>query len=400
MLQNSRNYYNDGQRDGHYQHRTKQRFYYNVSIPHDDKVSVAGSPTPAKFSEVRDEPLLKGSPKNYNMSVIRFTIPTSYIPIQFFPVQYDTLNPTNPNKSIYSITLSYDGNDFQQFLEWETQDNGVSVPPPPSAGVDIRNYQYNPEYLEYYSLYSFNHFCELINNALDVCYQTNIVPLLPAPTPPNLYKSPFITFDGKTNLFTIHTPATFLDTNPLPVELYFNTFLNENFDTSYDTTFNAYTAPDGKNVKYNIVDFGGTNFQIDADEESGGFYILGQEFDTTGQMTSFTSLIIRSNSLPIVNEALSLQPRPDSIQGTGIGGGSESIISDFEIDIGSSGTRNLRAFIHYIPTAEYRRITLQGDSPIYRIDVEILWKDNYDNLYPVLIPPHDIATIKILFEEN
>lgn len=398
MLNQTKRYFNDGQNQGHFHRKAKKRFYYNVSIPHDDKISVNDSPTPAVFSEARDQPLFEGAPKNYTMSVVRFTIPTAYIPIQFFPVQYDTTTPTNPNKSLYSITLSYNGNDFRQFIQWETQDEGVPIPPPPAIPVDERFYQRNPQYLEYYSLYSFNHFCYLINKALDICYQTNIVPLLPAPTPPNVYKSPFITFDGRTNLFTINTPATFLDTNPLPVELYFNTILNENFDTSFDTIFKSYSAPDGKNVKFNIIDFGSSNFIPDADEESGGFYVFQQEFDSTGQMTSFTSLIIRSNSLPIVNEAISLQVRPNSTQGSGVAGGSESIISDFEIDLGSS--KNLRAFIHYIPTAEYRRITMNGDTPIQRIDIEILWKDNYDNLYPVLIPPHDIATIKILFEEN
>lgn len=391
-------YYNDGQDRGHTKHRAKKRIYYNVSIPHDDRISVNSSPTPAVFSEVRDQPLFDGAPKNYNMSVVRFTVPTSYIPIQFFPVQFDATNPSNPNNSIYSITLSYNGNDFREFIQWETQNDSVPIPPAPASGGGVRDFQRNPQYADYYSLYSFNHFCNLINRTLDSIYQTNIVPLLPAPTPPAVYKSPFITFDPRTNLFTIIAPATFLDTNPIPVIMYFNTILNENFDTSFNSNLEGYSAPDGKNIKLNFVDFGRTNFIPDTTEESGGFYLIAQEFDTTGQMTNFTSIIIRSTSLPIVNESISLQSRRTGTRGTGVGGASESIISDFEVDLGSN--RNLRAFVHYIPTAEYRRITMNGDTPINRIDIEILWKDNYDNLYPVLIPPHYIATIKILFEEN
>ena len=101
--------------------KSKRRIYYNVSITHNDLLSVGGSPTPAVFSEVRDEPVFYGSPKDWNMAVVRFTVPTSYIPIQFFPVQEDLVNPLNPNKSVYSVTLSYLGVDYRVFLQWQYQ---------------------------------------------------------------------------------------------------------------------------------------------------------------------------------------------------------------------------------------------------------------------------------------
>ena len=163
--------------------KSKKKIYYNVSIPHNDLISVAGSPTPAVFSEIRDEAIFNDAPKNWDMSVIRFSVPTTYIPIQFFPVEPDPLVPLNPNKSIYSITLSYNGNDFQQYLTWQTQDNGAPIPPPPT-GLNIATYSGDLAYLAYYSVYSFNHFADLINVALDTCYQNKIVPLLPVPVAP------------------------------------------------------------------------------------------------------------------------------------------------------------------------------------------------------------------------
>ena len=376
---------------------SKQKIYYNVSIPHNDLISVAGSPTPANFSEARDEPLFKGKPCEWNMSVIRFTVPTSYIPIQYFPVEEDLITPANPNKSIYSITLTYLGVDYVQNLEWITQDNGVPVPPPPT-GVTEREFQYNPTYLEYYALYSLNHFCALINNAINTCFTTNVLPLLPAPPVGTAYASPYFSYDGSDRLFTLHTQNTFLDTTVNNVELWMNTYLNENFDTSFDVAYEPFTAPLGKNVRYVILDRGIQKKIADATAPDGFIYQQEQEFDSTGQIQSFTSLVIRSTSLPINNEALTLQPRAGQRNGSGIGSGSESIISDFEVDLGTG--RNLKSFLHYNPTAEYRRINMNGETPIQRIDISILWKDNYDNLYPVLIPAHDIATIKILFEEN
>jgi hypothetical protein len=69
------------------------RIYYNVSIPHNDAVSINGSPTPANYFEVRQNTLFDGSPKDYSMSVVRFTVPTAYIPLHFFPVIPNPLDP-------------------------------------------------------------------------------------------------------------------------------------------------------------------------------------------------------------------------------------------------------------------------------------------------------------------
>jgi hypothetical protein len=381
---------------------TKQKIYYNVSIPHNDLISKNGSPTPCEFSEARDEPLFRGRPCDWLMSVIRFTIPTSYIPIQYFPVQEDTTTTSNVNKSIYSITLSYNGVDYQEFLEWETQDDGVPIPPPPS-GVTERDFQFNPSYLEYYSLYSLDHFCYLINKAIEKCFTTKILPLLPAlpvVVPPEIqkvYKAPYIAYNGSSRLFTIYTQNTFLDTTVNNIELWMNTYLNENFDTSFDTVFRDYSEPLGKNVRYVLLDRGIESKIVDETAPDGFIYKQQQAFDSTGLMQSFTSIIIRSASLPINNEAISIQPRAGQRSGSGIGSGSESIISDFEIDLASN--QNLKSFVHYNPTAEYRRINLKGETPITRIDISVFWKDNYDNLYPVLVPAHQIATVKILFEQ-
>lgn len=370
----------------------QKRIYYNVSIPHNDRESKFGSPTVAKFSEARDEPLFHGKPCDWNMSVIRFTIPTNYIPIMYFPVEEDISDPTNRDKSIYSVTLTYQGNVFQEHLEWRTQDDGVPIPPPPT-GVTEREFQYNPQYLEYYALYSQNHFCKLINEALDRCFQNNIVPLLPA----GVYLSPYFFFDSETRLYSLVTSNLFLSDAVLPIDIYFNTYLYANFDGSFDVTYNDFSTPNGQGVKFNIF-YRGLNQRANVLQPDGYDYIQKQEYDSTGQMQSFTSIIIRSTSLPIVNEAITLQPRAGTRNGTGIGSGSESIISDFELDLYSG--KELKSFIHYNPTAEYRRITLQGETPITRMDISLFWKDNYDNLYPLLIGSHNIVTVKILFEEN
>jgi hypothetical protein len=381
--------------------RAKNRVYYNINIAHDEITNPNGEPTPARFSESRDEPLFDGLPCNYNMSVVRFTVPTSYIPIQYFPVEYDASNPTNPNKSIYSITLSYNGVDYQEFLEWRTQQEHVPIPPAPSPTTTGRTTQRNPDYLLYYSLYSFNHLTTLINEAIARAFNNNILPLLPPPPDPltQNYRPAYFTYDGATRLFTLHAQFTFINDQfaANPILLYMNTFLNENFDTSFDVVYEDYTAINGKNVKFNILDRGYPFRQIDPTSPDGFIYPQLQEFDSTGQMSTFQNILFRSVSMPINFEAVSQVQNATGQNGL-IASSTDVIITDFEIDLGTE--QNLKSFIHYVPTAEYRRITMRGHTPIQRIDLDILWKDTYGNTYPVLIPPHKNATAKILFEEN
>ena len=168
--------------------------------------------------------------------------------------------------------------------------------------------------------------------------------------------------------------------------------MNTNFDTSFNTRFYDFTV-DELNVEYVFNFLQESNRVEDPTEEGGLLYKYTQEYDSTGQMSAFKSIVIRSNSLPIRNEGITLKNKVGQISG-----GSVSIITDFEIDQGS--IRNQKCFIHYIPTAEYRRINMFGNTPLKHISIEILWTDNDDNIYPVLIPEHDKATVKLYFEEK
>lgn len=365
----------------------KEKYYYNVSIPHNDKLSIRGSPTPAVFNTVRNQKLLQKPANQYNMSVVRFTIPTTFIPIQYFPVIQNPNNINDVNYSLYAITLSYLGNDYTEHLEWIPQDNDTILPSPPTTSTF--NLNVNPEYAKYYSCYSFNHFLLILNNALKKCFDNNILPLLPAPSPGKTYNPPFFVFNGSTYLFSVIVSDLFIENSPNPIELYFNSALNTNFDSSFHTVYYGY-SPVYKNVKFV---FRPLLSKITNDTEENGFvYEYTQEYDSTGLMTSLRSIIIKSNILPIRNEGINIQDDLGQLSGNSI-----SIITDFEIDQGS--IRSQKSFIHYIPTAEYRRINMTGTSYIYNIGLEILWTDNFDNIFPVNIPAHDKATVKLFFEE-
>jgi hypothetical protein len=368
------------------------KIYFNVNLTNDITKSVRGSPTPAIFEQTRTEAIVD-NPSKYNLSVVRFTIPTVNIPIKFFPVIYNPADPTAINYSAYSITLRHNNIDYIEHLTWVTQNPGAQLPNPPNPLPNAQVYN-NPDYYLYYSMFSFRHFSHLINEALERA-MNNIIPFLPVPTPGKIYNPPYMVFDGNSFLYTFYTSELFLEETVQlgnGIELFFNTELAGNFDTSFNTQRYPYSNIH-KNLRFIFNDPGNT-FQIPSStEESGFLHMFEQEFDSTGLMSSLKNIIIRSKTLPVRNESISSTKQTDLISGQTI-----SILTDFEID--NSTLKNQKNSITYLPSAEYRRINLMGHTGIRHVALEILWGDEDGNIYPLLIPPNNPANIKILFEEK
>jgi hypothetical protein len=389
-----RNASDRNQNSGKVQKIGQDRIYYNVIIPHNDAVSINGSPTVATFSEVRSDSLFDGEPKDYSMSVVRFTIPTQYIPLLIFPVIPNPGNPSDPNYGLQSVTLSYNNIDFKTNLIFIPQNQFAQVPSPPTLGSNPQRY----EYVEYYSIYSVQWQVDLINTALQTSFN-NLKSTFPgvSPTAP-----PFLSYTTATGLVTLYAqPGYSTDQSPPYVQIFFSNYLYELFETSFEvinygwpTTF----GNQGKNIQFIIKDKKTNNVTLPAPQ--GAVYAMTQDYDTIPNWLPFSSIVFTSGSLPIRYEWISGGNTQQQIEGT-TGISSENfrrIVTDFESDT-LTGFEN-RSFIHYVPTAEYRRIDLLGNVPIKTIDIQVWWKDNYDNLYPILIPAHSEVSIKILFERK
>lgn len=374
------------------------KYYMNVDIPNKD--SNAGLPTEAVFSQVRDEPIFKGPPENYYMSVVRMTIPTSFIPIQYIPIRRNTTEPpptgdsSDINYSLYSVSLEYNGNVYTRHLKWIAQENTSNFPPPSNPVWNIDNIPAFNTKTPYYSLYSYQHFANIMYNAFNSAYLDMIAIEGPITDSP-----PFIIYNNDTLLYSIYVKAEYLDNAAIPIKVYFNKFLWTNFEGTFDSVRESFSSSVETNVRLSCINRGNNITTLDNDTYSGNYYEQKQESTSTGLMLSFKDIIVRSNTMPMNQEVITLNANNnnESSQQLEIGDGNTPIISDFEIDL--SQGYNLKSYIHYIPTAEYRRITLNGMTPIVYFNIRLFWRDNLNNVYPILIPPYVSATIKILFEE-
>jgi hypothetical protein len=98
------------------------------------------------------------------------------------------INPC-PNFSIYSVTLTYAGVDYREFLIYNPAQNLAGVPVPSSwAGLNSSN-------SNYYSVFSINEMVDMINQAFKSAYNR-----VPGGSPPKLAgaSAPFVTYDSTT----------------------------------------------------------------------------------------------------------------------------------------------------------------------------------------------------------
>lgn len=367
--------------------------YLNVNIPHNDSLSVNGSPTIANFFQIRNEKLFDLPPKMYSMSVVRFTIPTGYIPLTIMPVTINPSNVNDPNYSIYSVTLSYNGYDSTTNLIYKPQNTYIDIPPAPLPGDNPIRFKY----IDYYSIYSVQWMLDMINEALNTSFN-DIKANFPLASPT---KPPFLTFNPSNKLFSINAQIEYDSNQPPPyIQIYFNHYLDELFESSFCNIYNSY-ATNTKNTQYliqNLITNVSTILSYPPGHQQ--IYTMNQEYCTLSQWYPLSSIVFTTGSLPIRSEWVSIG---NSIS-QNISGSTNNIsnnnflriLTDFEID--PTFIFETRSFIHYVPTAEYRRIDLLGNTSISTIDIQIWWKDNYQNLYPILIPAHYNVSIKILFE--
>lgn len=368
----------------------EDRIYYNVSIAHNDALSINGSPTQASFTEVRSEELFTGNPKDYSLSVVRFTIPTGLIPLLVFPVIENPGNPADRNFGQYAVSLVYNNVVFKSNLIYIPQDNTASVPSSLPNNTKLTENE-----LLYYSIYSIQWFLDILNSALKSSFDALKI-AFPAVTPT---QPPFFRYEPSTKLFSLIAQTGYDSTQVNYIKICLNTYVYELFSNSFNVVFNGYsnaTTADATNIQF-IVRSNGENFSNIP--VFGNIYKMTQDYPTISQWYPFESIIFTSGSLPLRYEWISGGNTLQQAQGTN-GVQSENfrrILTDFEIDINDF---EIRSYIHYFPTAEYRRIDMLGNLPIKNIDIQVWWKDNYDNLYPILIPAHDVLTIKMLFERK
>lgn len=169
-------------------------------------------------------------PSKFKLSVIRFLIPSSTIPIFLFP--------TTPG--YYKVTLTYSNTDFQTAVAYSGNTPNPYLPQP---------------------VYHFQDMVTQINLAFQQSFNA-----LNTTYPGVVTNPPYMVYDTVTQLFTIYVPTNYENT----VNIYMNSNLYSLFN-NFNVKFFGFNSPSGKDVQLLVQD----NHNND---ELSGYYSFPQEY--------------------------------------------------------------------------------------------------------------------------
>ena len=362
--------------------------YYNATM-----FNASTIPVVASYNETRTTPLLY-DPSKYYLSVVRFNIPGSFLPI--FIAQAVPFPNTDVNKLIYTVTLTRNGTTSGP-INVEYNPN-YSVTQPIYPVFSAQNPKQDPDD-PYYYVYTYQSFIDIINTALAAAYTA-------LPDKGTTTQAPYMTYDPSTGLFSMWAQQSYFQNadpmNPANLLIWFNGVL-ENFFPSFQYFYNGYTPTsnpppfNGPGESYALVIKNNNN---NTPAAPAGYYQMVQDYSSTFAWNDLQGISFRSNNIPVVFEnqtgvsSVSVQMLQGSSSGNQI-----AFITDFE-PLNGPTPGSFRENIQYFPPGEYRLTDLIGKTPLSTIDIQVYWTDTYGNVHPVFILPDTGITLKILFRKK
>jgi hypothetical protein len=294
----------------------------------------------------RAAPIL-ADPSQYEMTILRFTLPSTLIELFKF-------TPDRP----HLVSMEWDGvaitKDISDFVQ--------QILDPPEAQKTVYGYQ---------------QYVDGVNQAMKEAYADLLAakPALPASGVPILLLNP------ATGLFSIRADVSWSDpTDPLrysanTAKLYFNFEALRLFQSI--PVFEQVNDPI-LNEQIIFRDMG-NNTQI------AGTYEMISNYDTRGLWNSITQIVFDS-SMPVQSEIL-----------PGQAANTRRILTDFEPNRGEPANRS--AF-QYQPSGERRWYSMRSSTPLHRIDVIPKWVDDTGKVNPFYLGTGDFFAMKILFRKK
>jgi len=350
--------------------------YYDLSIQNNDNTG-SSPPLPLIFEEIRSNPYLT-NPSEYLMSVVRFNVDTPTLPIWIPQIM---TGQANINKTVYSITLTYLGNEFQTYLIFSPSDLSQPLPAQPLLRQDLST--------SYYYGLSYTKIITMVNTA----FATAVAGLNALGALPTVV-APFMEFDPYSFQCILNAPSTgYASSLPNPIGIFFNSPMYNLF-SSFNSVYLGYSSIiNGKNYQLTTT----TNNNIAT--ISGVAYLqFYQEFPTIPLWSPIQSLVFVSSLLPTSPALVGLPKVVVSGQLLSSDNNSNitNIITDLEVPLDKGF--EYKPSVNYTPNGEYRLVALNGNNPINAIQIQVYWKDKLNVLRPLYIVGN--ANIKLMFRKK
>jgi hypothetical protein len=373
---------------------TPNKVYYDITIS--NLANTDTVPPVLYFNETRNNPFIL-DPESYYLSIVRFTLDTNTLPVITPEIQP---NQSNRDLTNYSITLEWDNPvaPFQTFVQqtfliYAPQNQQAQVPAPPSQTTN--GLQNNAT--SYYDIYSYQYFIFLVNQTFQNCYNALNAQVVGAGLAlPSAY-APVMSWDTQQNIALLSADnAGYNDNTANYIKIYFNPSLYNLFVSFPFIIESADVVPNGKNARIIMSGFGGANL-VPYPPVAPLYTALQivQEYSTLALWTPITAIVFTSNTLPIVANQVSaplLFSNGQRFQSGGNNSNIAQVITDFVANEGI-----YKPNLVYVPSGQYRLVSLVGNTPLYNLDIEVFYRNRRCELIPFRLGAGNTATIKILF---
>jgi len=327
----------------------------------------------AEYNEARTIPYLY-DPNEYYGAVVQFTLDNTDTPLleaQIVPDQ------SNANLTIYNVGLSYGASNIIVPITYVPQNATAVQPLPPSSfpnGIQDLN-------TGYYSIFSYNYFCQLVNTAYATAL-TQLIALVPAI--PITTNPPFIKFDPTTDLFDITIDPIFNQTTAgTPINILINNSLYYLF-----YSFPVSRVSIGANTYFELI---ATRVTITTLTTT---TILLQERNSTNLWDQISSVCITSQTIPVVRSQ-TLAPGL-YYEGGILRSPNNSLTQPILLEFSVQNSEYNRS-ITYNPTAQYKTFCLNSDCALYNFDIKFWYRSTVGILRPISLNSGATMTMKLGF---
>lgn len=328
--------------------------YYNCIVNNNQSNAVL-----AKFEEQRDTAILANM-ENFVVSVVRFQVPTSEVPIFIFKKDAYIL------RLFDTVTSTY-------------VNNPSNVPPSPDFVVEYNSALVGKRNVSN-AIYQYWQFIEMVNTSLNSAISSI--------TPAVAFSPSDIRFelDSGTNKLRL----VWLD-DPLVVVFLQRYEIHLNYELGY--FFNALNTRTSPN-NYIILDITANTYSLGAPNIyslTDSYYYNEAQYSNLYTWHQLRKLIFVTGSMPIQSEMLG------SNQIAGGTPASISMITDFEVPPEDNGSLNHSV---YFADEKSRRISIHGTGVLKKLDIQIFYQTRDLNLFPLLLAPNAGFEVKLKFERR
>jgi hypothetical protein len=346
--------------------------YYDLLISNFDNGSQ--QPNAFHYNMNGDDPFLE-NPEAYELSIIKFQIDTGLAPVAIPSI---ARNQPDVNLTIYSVKLSATADDGSVVYSddspvmWVPQDETSSIPQPTDQTSD--GFQDNNS--GYYYCYNYTYFNKLVQTAYDVAFAN----LKTKTATMDTALAPMIFWDSPSDTAVFYVPEG------SPYSIVMNSALFNMYNSFPFTLTNQ-----GYKLVVNTVV--GLNTQ---EINTITYTVVQQEGSSLIGWSPFTAIVFSSNTLPVQSSMIN-NPRiysNNSIVSQSAQSVNENIITDL-----TSSDGQYKGGISYVPSAQYRKITLFGNRPQRNMDLNIYYRTKFGKLLAFRLSSGGSITLKLLFEK-